>query len=88
MEEIEFLMKRLYEIEKELSKVKVLEKEAESIKKRLKDLFPDGGQVIKDDLVLTVKKIPVIQYNIPQEIKEQYKVEGVRYNIDVRKLKE
>lgn len=85
--EVQGLVKKLFELEKQLAQLKSIEKEAYQIKKRLKELYPNGYKGVEDDLLLEVKKVKCTQYDIPQEVKERYKVDTYRYSITVKKFK-
>lgn len=81
------LAKRLLELEDKLVQLKEVEKEVNQIKNRLKELFPDGYVGVEEGILLEVKKSKYVQYDVPQEIKEQYKVESHRYSVFVKKIK-
>lgn len=84
--EAEKLAKRLYEIQVEMERLKVLEKECRQIKERLKEIYPVGGVEKFEDVILEVKRVEYTTYDVPMEIKEQYKGVGYRYNIEVKKV--
>lgn len=94
-EDVLEIVKKIYELKKELEKYDQIHAEYEVYKSTLKEMLQNkieqNTEILAGDYLIKVKKITTKRIDtksLPPEIKQQYEKETVSYRIDIVNLKE